>query len=297
MSRSPSPHFRRTLLAAALLSLVPFAAAATYRAETALSWTENISRSSSPVDWQDAFSVDVAGVGTWVRQLAPSLTGVLEAELAAHSTPEFSRLAYGFAGAEGRLSRKFGLGPLAPVVSAAISAGGKLARIDADRGVTTQAGLRASKRFTEAWQVGTGVEWMRHHADTATFDVSHRKVWGEVSWDITDRWRLTYGYGRLRGNFIANAGPVIWNRALAGLISPAVAQYYNTVPWEVTDSYGRGWVTYNVTGQARFWWLELSPALTDATSLSLRYDSVFTKNIISVKYRQDLWKLSLLHRF
>lgn len=271
--------------------------AESYRAEAAVSWAENISRSSSPIDWQDAISVDLSGTGTWSRQLAPNLTGTVEAELAAHSTPDFSKLAYGLGTVEARVSRKFGLGPLAPVLSAALSGGGKLARIDADTGLTAQATLRASKRFTEAWQLGAGVEWMRHNADTATFDVSHRKVWGELSWDITDRWRVTYGYGRLRGNFTANAGPTVWGRALSGLISPAVAQYYNTVPWEVTESYGPGWVTYNVTGQARFWWVELSPALSDTTSLSLRYDSVFTKNIISVKYRQDIWTLSLLHRF
>ncbi len=290
-------HARLATALAALALFLPAARAASSRAEASVSWAENISRSSSPVDWQDALSVDLVGAGAWSRPLARNLTGALDAELALHSTPEFSRLAYGLAGVETQVSRKFGLGPLAPVLSAALSAGGKLARLSADTGFTTQAALRASKRFTQAWQLGAGVEWMRHNADSATFDISHRKVWGDLNWDLTDRWRVSYGYGRLRGNFTAHAGPVIWARALAGLITPAIGQYYNTVPWEVTDSYGGGWVTYNVTGQARFWWLDLSPALSDSTSLSLRYDSVFTKNIVSVIYRQDIWTLSLLHRF
>jgi len=271
--------------------------AASFRAEAATSWVENIGRASSPVDWRDTLVAEVSGAGTWTRQLAPNLTGALEADLGVNTAPRFDRLSQARTGVEARASRKFGLGPLAPVVGAAVAAGGKLAKIGEDTGFTTSATLRASKRFTEAWQLGAGVEWLRHNADSATFDVSHRKVWGELSWDLTPRWRLTYGYGRLRGNFTANAGPVVWNRALTGQLSAAIARYYNTVPWTVTDSVGAGWVTYNVTGQSRFWWLELSPALSEATSLSLRYDSVFTKNIIFVKYRQDLWTLSLNQRF
>jgi hypothetical protein len=293
-----SRHLHARLILALTAVLGPtLLRAASFRAEAAASWVENIGRSSSPVDWRDTLVAEVSGTGTWSRQLAPSLTGSLEADLGVSSAPRFERLSFARTGVEARATRKFGLGPLAPVVSAAVAAGGKLARMAEDTGFTTSATLQASKRFTEAWQLGAGVEWMRHNADSAVFDVSHRKVWGELKWDLTERWRLTYGYGRLRGNFTANAGPVIWSRALGGQLSAAIARYYNTVPWAVTDSLGDGWVTYNVTGQSRFWWLELSPALSDTTSLSLRYDSVFTKNIIFVKYRQDIWTLSLNQRF
>ena len=50
-----------------------------------------------------------------------------------------------------------------------------------------------------------------------------------------------------------------WPRALSGALGTNVSDYYNTVPWAVTDSYGPGWVTYRVTGRVSFWWLELSP--------------------------------------
>jgi hypothetical protein len=65
----------------------------------------------------------------------------------------------------------------------------------------------------------------------------------------------------------------------------------------VTHLFGPAWVTYRVTGRVSFWWLELSPVLGPNTSLPIRYDSLFSVNKIGIKYRQDQWSVSLLHRF
>ena len=111
--------------------------------------------------------------------------------------------------------------------------------------------------------------------------------------DVNMRAAQTFSFN----DFVANAGWPIWQRALAGQITPTIAQYYNTVSWEITDAYGPRWVTYRVTGRSDFWWLELSPALGRNTSLPLRFETSYTVNVIGIAYRQTLWTLGLVHRF
>jgi hypothetical protein len=267
------------------------------RLKTSATWAENISRSSSSLDWTDAMTYEAAVTAGQHRQLADRLTGSLELEAAVLYRPEFRENDELSLGVRGELKQKFGLGPLAPVLTAE----GKLAGISASMGGkdgwTAMGALSLSKRLTNAWSISVTGDWHDHYAASATFDARYQRFYGELTWDITSRWQLTYGYGRFWGDFTANASPVIWPRAIGGLLGPAINNYYNAMPWEVTNSYGSGWVTYRVYGESDLWWLQLSPALTDNVSLSLRYDSVFTINKVNVKYRSDSWKLSLLYNF
>ncbi len=260
-------------------------------------WAENISRSSSPLDWADAMTYEVAVGADHRRQLTSSLTGLFQVEAGALYRPDYRRNDEFNFGPRAELRQKFGLGPFAPVLAAEASFIGKSARISGNDGWTAKGGLTLSKRLTESWRIAATGDWHNHYADSATYDVRYQRLFGELTWDITSRWQLTYGYGRFWGDFTANASPVIWPRAIGGLLGPAIASYYNAMPWEVTDAYGPGWVTYRIYGKSQLWWLQLTPALTDRTSLSLRYDSVFTVNKVNVKYRTDIWALSVLHSF
>ena len=104
-------------------------------------------------------------------------------------------------------------------------------------------------------------------------------------------------HGSLWGDFDASASWATWQRALGGLLSPAVTAYYPTVSWEVTDAYGPRWVTYRVTGRSDFWWLQLSPAIGANTSLMLRYEASYTENVAGVDYELHSWTLGVSHRF
>ena len=267
------------------------------RLQTSANWAENISRSSSALDWADAMTYE-AGISTDHRQqFTSSLTGMVQLQAGALFRPQYNRNDELNLGLTGELRKKFGLGPMAPILTATGSITGKSARMSGNDGWTVTGALNASKRITEAWRLSATADWHNHYADSATFDVRYQRIFGELFWDITDRWQVSYGYGRFWGDFTANASPIIWPRAIGGLLGPAISNYYNAMPWEVTDSYGPGWVTYRVYGKSRLWWLQVSPAFTDRTSLSLRYDSVFTVNKVNVKYRTDKWTLSLLHNF
>lgn len=293
-----APLQRRLLLCFLALSLgsVALQAAAT-RASVAVDWTENFSRSSSVLDFQDLLTFRATAAAGWSRQFAGNLTGVAEVEAAARAAPEFSSLTLGELTVRGELRRKFGLGPLAPVLNGTAAFTGRSSGIEEENGLLQHLALQASKRFTETLRFSATAESWKHHARTDIFDVSYRRYFGEVAWDLTDRWQLSGGYGRLKGSFTANASGFVWNRALTGQLGSAIQQYYTITPWGETDSFGDGWVTYKVHGTGRYWWLQLSPALSESTILTLRYENTFMKNIVNVKYRVNAWSAALVHNF
>jgi len=291
--------FPRTLLLGTVLAAaaLPAVLAADLRLRASTTWAENIGRSSSPADWHDTLVGEASVSVSLGRQLASGLTAGLTAEATVLASPRFERLGFATAGTRAQLQHKFGLGPLAPVVQASAGIAVREARISGDDGYSTSASLGLAKRFTETWRARVEGDWQQHYAASEAFDTHSQRLIGELAWDFHPRWRATYGYGRQWADFTATASQGVWSRALSGGLGATIAGYYNTVPTFVTDAYRPGWTTYRVEGEAELWWLELSPALSEQTSLSLRYDSVFTKNIIHVKYRQDLWSLSVLHAF
>lgn len=277
--------------------LVATASGAIITADATLRWTENLTRTSTPASERDAYGADAHASAAWLRQLARSLTATTQVDAGLHATPKYELREHATLGIGADVRYKFGLGPMAPTIAAGASAAARLARLDQDTGWTTALRLEANKRVHPAVRLGAALEWRRHNADSATFDVSHREYSAYLHWDIDERLRLSHGHGRLEGNFTANAGAAIWAQAIGGQVTPVVERYYNSLPWEVTEIYGPGWVTYNVTGRARFWWVELGSSLGERSSLALRYEDIIAKNIIGIAYEQTIWSLSLSHRF
>jgi hypothetical protein len=284
--------FARTVTGAEPLRL-PLSA----RMEATTTWAENISRSSAPSDWRDTQRADARVTASLLTPIATGLSVITEVGAATAIVPRYARNNAFTADLHGTLRWKFGLGAYAPVFSSEVGLARRAARISGDNGWLATGALRLSQRFTPAWRASVTGDWSQHYAAHAPFDVRAHRVLGSLTYDLNDTWQLTYGRGSLFGDFSAHASRAVWARALAGLVSPAIGQYYNTVAYETTDSYGPGWVTYRVTGRSDFWWLELAPALGRNTSLPLRYESTYTVNRGGVVYRQDLWTLGLLHRF
>lgn len=269
----------------------------TFRAEGSASWAENISRSSASADWRDTMRHEGSVTASMLTPLATGVSFISEASAVYESVPRYVLNTEYFATARGQLRWKFGLGAFAPVATVETSLSRREARIDAADGWRIAGALRLSKRFTDSWRASVTGDWEQTYAAHPTFDVRHHRLFGTVTYDLNDRWQLTYGRGSLWGDFVANAGARTWNRALTGQLSPAIGAYYPTLSWEVTHSYGPAWVSYRAKGRANFWWLELSPALGRNTSLPLRYESSYTTNFVGVQYRQDVWTVSILHRF
>lgn len=269
----------------------------TLRAEGSASWAENISRSAASTDWRDTVKHNGEVTASMLTPLTTGVSFISEVSAGYESVPRFVQNTEYFATARGLLRWKFGLGAFAPVATVETSLSRQDARIDAADGWKASGALRVAKRFTEFWRASLTGDWEQHYAAHPTFDVRHHRLFGTLTYELNDRWQLTYGRGSLWGDFVANAAARTWARALTGQITPAVGAYYPTLSWEVTNSYGPGWVGYRAKGRADFWWLELSPALGRNTSLPLRYESSYTENFVGVHYRQDVWTVSILHRF
>jgi len=261
------------------------------------SWVENISRTSFEPTRKDAETYELSLSAGRHRQLASAwlLHGSVDATLL--TVPDYDLGNHLELGPRLGLQRKFGLGPLAPVLSLDTALTYKSARLDADRGWTAEAGLRLGKRFNPFFKAGLTGRWIEHNARNATFDLSQRSFSVDATWDITEQWSLSGSAGRLSGDIVANASWPVWAQAISGGFGPAVFNYYTSRPWQVTDLYGAGWVSYNVEADVDLWSLAAAYTLSDRTTAELRYGSAFVVNKIGIRYPTDSWGLSVVHRF
>ena len=260
-------------------------------------WTDNLSRTSYAPTRRDAATYELGLSAVRHQQLAPDWLLQAGAEADFLSVPRYDRAGKFELGPRLGLQRKFGLGPMAPVLQFDAAYKYKAARIAADTGWTAEAGLRLAKRLTPALKVAASGRWLEHYARRATFDIQQRTFSVDATWSLSERWQLSGSAGRLSGRIVANAAWSVWAQAIGGGLGPTVFNYYNSIPWEVTDSYGPGWVSYNVEAHANLWSLALSCALSERTTLELRTSSIYVINKIDIRYPTDSWGVSLTHRF
>lgn len=299
-------HPRHLLLFAGLLGLTVQA-----QEGSAASWIENLhlsasgtasrvnnhSRTSNEASRKDSDTYEFSLSGSKPRQLAPNLLLVAGGDVSTLTVQEYERADNLRAGGRVSLQRKFGLGPLAPVLQFSAGATYKSARLAADRGWTTEAGVQLSRRVLTNLRLAAAAQWLEHTARRATFDLVQHSYSLDASWDINDRWTLAGSVSRLEGDIVANAAWPIWGQAIYGGFGPVVRDYYRSRPWVVTDIYGPGWVSYNVEADVDLWSVSLGYAVSGRTALELRHGGAYVVNRIGIAYPTDSWSLSLAHRF
>jgi len=262
-----------------------------------VSRVDNYSRTSYVPTRHDATTEDFSLSGSAPRQLAPSVLLIGSGELSSLAVTEYS-LDNNFT-ATGRitLQKKFGLGPQAWVLQGSLGEGYKAARLEADRGWTTEAGVQLAKRVLPNLRFAGSARWLDHDAASATFDLNQYSFGLEAQWDIDEHWTLSGSATRLKGDVVANAAWYVWEQAITGGFGPAVYNYYTSRPWSVTNLYGDGWVSYNVAADVDLWSVSLAYAWSDHTSLELRKGAAYVVNRVGIAYPSSSWGLSLIHRF
>ena len=266
--------------------------------EVTSNWTDNISRTSHLPTKKSGQYYLVRGNMDYMRQLDRDWMLLGIGEITGQVVPDFTALNNLTARGQMLLRRKFGLGAMAPVVE--LHAALSLAEFSESgrSGWQYEGGGRVAKRFTSSLSFNTGADLSEFFAHHPVFDVSTRRVYLEGNWDITNRWRLNLGGSRIWGEFVANAAPNIWPLAIGGQLGPEIFAHYNTLAWEVSDTFGPGWVAYrNRDSEANMWWVELCPAISAQTSLTLRYEFVRAANAIGIEYDSNTWTLGLNHQF
>lgn len=259
-------------------------------------WVDNLSRTSA-ANKKDAATWSAEVSTAWGRPIARNWLVSATAGLDRTTVPDFRALDSWRGTAGAGLRRKFGLGPLAPVVEFNLATARQGFRESGRSGWELSGGVSAAKRFTDAWRAALSAEWLQYWATGAPFDIRHHRLTLDTTWDVTDRWQVGAGAGRLSGQLTANAAGPIYASALAGGFGPAIQGYYRAIPWRTTHTYGPNWVAYRVDVDADFWWLSLSPALTDRTSLPIRLEEYEVVNRVGVRYKTRLFSASLVHRF
>ena len=268
-----------------------------FRAEIDASWVKNLSRTSFAPSRKSAAAYAATITALQARPLTREWQLFLSGEAGANWVPKFTGLDSLHGGLHAQLRRKFGLGPLAPVLDFHGGLTGCAVREGGRSGWQAGAGLTLSRRLTEFWRVAAGGEWEKYFASHQAFEVDHRSLSLESTWDLSERWQLGLGARRLWGQLTANARYDIYDTALDGGFGPAIANYYNRIPWEISNTFGPGWVAYRIDCDADFWWVQLTVTLGPNTSLPLRYETVKVINRVGVRYDTDLWSLGLVHRF
>lgn len=273
------------------------ASAVEYRAQAMSAWTTNLSRTSFAPTAKDAvsYSADVAVVAA--RQLAPNWTLIAGLEAGAERVPSFTALDRVSVGGTLTLRRKFGLGPFASVVEGSLGIARLEHRESGRDGWREEGQIRIAQRFTETWRGAIFTRWQSVAATGAPYDTHERRLGAELAWDFADRWSLSAGGAQLRGQVTANAAGTVWASALGGGFGSVINDYYESVPWAVTNTFGPGWVAYRVDCRADFWWGELSWMWTDNTRALLRAETARVVNQVDVRYATEIWTFGLVHRF
>lgn len=286
----------RALLVGSLV-LPVLAGAHEYRLQAAAAWVENISRTSSAASAQDATVFSVDGAIVHARQLAPSWSVILGADAGLERVANFDALDRASLGARATLRRKFGLGPFAPVLDASGAVTRVAFRERGRSGWRSETSLTWGQRLTATWRLAAFGSWESFSAQGAPFDTHSRRFGLETQWDATERWRLGAGGSRLRGQLVAHATWAVWGQAIHGGFGPVVNDYYNSIPWEITDTFGAGWVAYRVDCEADFLWGEASFSFGENTRVVFRRETVKVVNRIGIRYDTEFWSLGLVHRF
>lgn len=258
---------------------------------------DNLSRTSHEPTRKDATTYEFSLGGSHPRQLAPSLLFAASGEISSLTVGDYELAGHLKAGGKLSLQRKFGLGPLAPVLQFSAGAAYKSARLAADRGWTTDVTVQLARRVLPNLRLAAGAQWLEHGARSATFDLHQHSYFFEASWDIDQRWSLGGSVSRLQGDIVANATWPVWGQAISGRFGPTVFNYYTARPWSVTDVYGPGWVSYNVEADVDLWSVSLACALSEHTALELRKSAAYVVNRIGITYPTGSWAFSLTHRF
>jgi hypothetical protein len=279
------------------LAAAPAARAHDYRMAATVTAAENFSRTSYAPTAQDATVFDVDGAFLHAKQLAPNWTLIAALEGQAENVAQFSAMNRLSGGARATVRHKFGLGPNVPVLEAGGAVTAVRFRESGRSGWREEAFASLSQRIGETLRLVATANWENFSASHAPFDTHAHRFGLEAYWDATETWQLGAGASRLDGQLVANAVWPVWAQAIGGGFGPTVQNYYTSIPWEVSNTFGNGWVAYRVDCRANFWWAQLAARLSEHTSLPLRYEHAEVINHIGIRYASAFWSLGVLHRF
>lgn len=250
-------------------------------ASLAAVWEGNITRTTFSGGSHDAMLYAGNFEAQWHDELTRDVSLQFNANAEAESCPRYDDLDHLSLGAEIALQRKFGLGPLAPVLRADLACTGSAYRGTERNGARLLAGLRWSRRWNESWQTVLAADYLANTGRARVYDYHNHGLSLEAVYDFAGRWQLTAGLKRQWGEQLSYAW--IGGR---GATYPYVFDIWKNT----TDSptFGANWQVYTIDAHADTFWISLTPALGGYRSVPLRFEQT------SVVGRGESFKVRLI---
>lgn len=283
------PHAMLTAVTCLGCALTTSAAGPILSTSASASWMGDITRCPYIEATHDAYLFEATGDAEWRNQVTRDVAVQFDANAGFQSCLKYDGLDHVMAGGQFSVRRKFGLGPLAPVIRTELSLTGYRYRDALRNGTRLIASLSWSKRWNYSWQTALGAEFLRNEGRGAAYDYHNRGLSFETRYDLSSRWQLATGARRQWGDQLTYA----WLGGSGASYPYAYEIWKNTI--DIT-TFGPNWQAYTIDAHADSVWISLSPALDGNRSLPLRYEETSVMGH-GESYRTKLISLSFIQRF
>jgi hypothetical protein len=255
-------------------------------------WQDNVTYAPSGNGVLGSFSLESGFQVEWLRSLdfSTTLTSGFAGDVEVYT--EYSGLDNVCLGPTLELRRKFGLGPLAPVVCAGLE-GSAHGFEDPERSkIEGDFLLGFSQRMSDELQVTIDGRLGSYDARDIVFCGNYASLDAALNWDVTETWRIRllggWRNGDLVSDYTAEESPFGWEA-----IDPNTE--YLPGAWHYVRTFNEPFVAYRVSAVTWSYGAGVSPAVGPHTSANLQYTHYLSPGID--RYVDNVVSVSLTHRF
>ena len=274
--------------------------AAIFNAGVTYSYDDNLSNGQLAGDIKGDHLLDLELSGGRYYQLAPSLGLIISAKLKATHYDSYGDLNSTSLGASASLRKKFGLGPMAPMVNASIDISHLDVQHDPRDRWIYKAGLGIRKRLNPRLDLSVNYEHLETAPDHGgedipflvnnfgidgdVFDIRRDSLTAALVFSVTERLSAYGSYSRQQGTIVASTLP-----------DPALVSIYDKAMFDPV--FGPGVVAYAIEADTDIFGAGLSWALNNHSSLNLGYERRDSEGDLNFTYANNILRASLLYAF
>lgn len=264
------------------------------------SYDDNLSNGQLTGDIKGDHLIDLELSGGRYIQLDSSLGLIGIAKLKATRYDTYTGINSTNLGVSASLQKKFGLGPMAPLLSASMEVSHLDARHDPRDRWIYKAGLGIRKRVNERLDLSLDYEHLQTNPDDRgedipflvdnfgiggdVFRIRRNSLTASLIFSVTERLSSYGSFSRQRGTIVASTVP-----------DPALVSIYDKAMFDPV--FGPGVVAYAIEADTNIFGAGLSWALNNHSALNLGYERRESKGGLNFKYANNILRASLLYAF
>jgi hypothetical protein len=256
------------------------------------SWQDNVTYAPKGDGIKGDLGFESGAQATWMQSLDFSTILLTSLSADVDASTSFSGLDNISVGTALKVRRKFGLGPLAPVVYAGLE-GSACGYSDPERSkVEGDFVLGFAQRFDDELQLTLDGRLGSFDARDIVFSGNYASLDAALNWDVNETWRLKLIGGWRNGDLVSDYAA---EKSPFGWISIDPKAEYLPGAWHYVGTFGSPYVAYRVGAVTWSYGAALSPAIGPHTSVSLRFEHYVSPG--TDRYLDNVVTLSVAHRF